>query len=86
MEGWLLVSCSCSSSSMQEELKAESAGGAAGGNWLQEEEGVRNNRRTRGPRTGERYLYMCRLSGPSRLQEDGPDAAGSEVTASRLNG
>lgn len=28
MEGWLLVSCSCSSSSMQEELKEASARGA----------------------------------------------------------
>lgn len=32
------------------------------------------------------YLYMCRLSGPSRLDEDGPDEAGSGVTGPRLNG
>lgn len=32
------------------------------------------------------YLYMCRLSGPSRLDEDGPGEAESEVTAPRLNG
>ena len=29
---------------------------------------------------------MCRLSGPNRLEEDGPDAAGSEVRAPRLKG
>lgn len=32
------------------------------------------------------YLYMCRLSGPSRLEEEGPDVPGSEVTAARLKG
>lgn len=32
------------------------------------------------------YLYMCRLSGPSRLEEEGPDMLGSEVTAARLKG
>lgn len=64
MEGWLLVSCSCSSSSIQEVMKEPSAAGGEGRVWL----------------------YMCRLSGPSRLDEDGPDVVGSEVTAPRLKG
>lgn len=38
MEGWLLVSCSCSSSSMLEVMKELSATGAAERAWLQEEE------------------------------------------------
>ena len=55
MEGWLLVSFSSSSSSMQGEMKGLSAepGSRA---WL---------------------LYMCRLRGPSRLQDEGPEAAGA---------
>lgn len=32
------------------------------------------------------YLYMCRLSGPSRLDDTRPEGAGSEVTAPGLNG
>lgn len=37
------------------------------------------------------YLYMCRLRGPSRVQDEGPEAAGPELTdglftAVRLNG
>lgn len=38
MEGWLLVSCSCSSSSMLEVMKELSATGAAERVWLQEKE------------------------------------------------
>lgn len=32
------------------------------------------------------YLYMCRLSGPSRPDDTRPEGAGSEVTAPGLNG
>lgn len=42
--------------------------------------------RTFDSRTGKSHLYMCRLSGPSRLAEDGPNAAGSEVTVPLLKG
>lgn len=50
MEGWLLVSCSNSSSSMQG-LMSRSLGIS---DWL---------------------LYMCRLRGPSSVEEGGPPAA-----------
>lgn len=32
------------------------------------------------------YLYRCRLSGPSRLDEDQPEGAKLELTAPRLKG
>lgn len=38
MEGWLLVSCSCSSSSIHEVMKELSAAEEEGRDWLQEEE------------------------------------------------
>lgn len=45
MEGWLLVSCSCSSSSIQEVMKELSAAEDEGRDWLQEEE-KRNGQKT----------------------------------------
>lgn len=56
--------------------------------WLQDRETVRG-RSSRTDQIGPDrcvYLYMCRLSGPSRLDEDGPEEAESEGGAPSLKG
>lgn len=66
IEGWLLVSCSSSSSSMQGLIRGLSPGRRL---WL---------------------LYMCRLRGPSNVEEGGPpdpgDPLAGALTAALLNG
>lgn len=82
MEGWLLVSCSCSSSSAKEVTKELSA---EEDTVLMQEEGEEEGKRKEhagcSGLQGRIYLYMCRSSGPSRLQEDCGEGAEPELRA-----